>query len=162
MTSFPRQKSREALTSLRATSALTCEDSMGSRPCLCGISNDQLNGPLGIQSLVSKTDEPDVHQCHRSCCFRNPLCSRKAPREHLNPQGLFRAHEVSQGCQRVCSLGNCCAEAAGQRETDRSWPGKTGPSHPRRTIAKLLERTDSEFKGFFVIFIVLLEDIRWV
>ena len=60
------------------------------------------------------------------------------------------------------SLGNCCAEAAGQRETDRSWPGETGPSHLRRTIAKLLERTNSELKGFFVIFIVLLEDIRWV
>ena len=118
MTSIPRQKSWEALTSLTATSTLTYEASKGSRPGPCGISNDRLNGPLGIQSLVSKTDEPDVHQRHRSFCFRNTLHSRKVPWEHLNPQGLFRAHEVSQGCQRVHSLGNCYAELlARERQT---------------------------------------------
>lgn len=124
---------REALTSLTATSALTWEASTGSRPGLCGISNDRLNGPLGIQPLVSKTDEPDVHQRHRSFCFRNPLRSRKAPWEHLNPQGLFRAHEVSQGCQRVRSLGNCCRgywpERDRQELARRDWPFTSSQDH---------------------------------
>ena len=48
--------------------------------------------------------------------------------------------------------GELLCRAAGQRETDRSWPGQTGLSHPLRTLAKVLERTDSELKGFFVIF----------